>query len=166
MNGSAERAMRSVKDLFDKDTVSTGYELIEVVFLINRNVNKDGSGSPSEKFFRTRPRSSLPNSLRREIDHRELQAKRHRNIERMSLKKGCPNKSLFSVGDRVLIQDVASSKKWDSEGIIKAVRTAEDNTTQSYIVKSDSGNALLRNKRWLKLKPQLEERRGTFSVDS
>ena len=56
----------------------------------------------------------------------------------MLLKKGCPNKSLFSIGDRFLIQDVASYKMWYSEGIIKAIRTSEDNTTKSYIVKSNS----------------------------
>ena len=51
LNGSAERAVRSVKDLFDKDGVSTGDKLIEVVFLINRNATKDVSGSPSQEFF-------------------------------------------------------------------------------------------------------------------
>ena len=61
---------------------------------------------------------------------------------------------------------MASSEKWASEGIIKAIRTSEDNTMRSYIVKSDSGNDLLRKKRFLKLKPQLKERRNTFSTGS
>ena len=115
--------MRTVKDMFNNYGVSIRDKLIEIMFIINRNSATDGSGSPAEKFFRRHPRSNLPNSLRREIDHRELQAKRHRNIEKMALKKGYTDRSTFNVGDRVLIQDVASSKKWDSEGIIKAIRT-------------------------------------------
>ena len=45
----------TVKDMFDKDGVSIGDKLIEVMFIINRNSAKDGSGSPSEKFFCRRP---------------------------------------------------------------------------------------------------------------
>lgn len=87
-NGSAERGVKSVKALFDKDGVCVGDKLIEMIFLINRNSNSDNSGSPSEKFFRRRPRSNMPNSLRRDIDYRELQASRHRAMEKLALKKG------------------------------------------------------------------------------
>ena len=99
-----------------------GDKLIEMIFLINRNRNSDNSGSPSEKFFRRRPRSSMPNSLRRDIDYRELQVSRHRAMEKLALKKGNKDKSVFEVGDRVLIQDIASTKKWDTEGTIIDVR--------------------------------------------
>merc|ERR1711935_849934 len=54
-NGSAERAVRTVKNMFDKDGVCEGDKLTELMFIINRNAAKDGSGSPSEKFFRRRP---------------------------------------------------------------------------------------------------------------
>ena len=60
------------------------------------------------------------------------------------MKKGYTDRCRFNIGYRVLIQDVASSKKWNSEGIIKDIRTSEDNTTHSYIVKSDNGNDILR----------------------
>ena len=95
--------MRTVKDMFNKDGVSIRDKLIEIMFIINRNSATDGSGSPAEKFFCRRPRSNLPNSLRREIDHRELQAKRHRKIDKLAVRKGYTDRSRFIIGDRVLI---------------------------------------------------------------
>ena len=71
-NGSAERGVKTVKAMFDKDGVRVGDKLIEMMFILNRNSNMDGSGSPSEKFFRRRPCSNIPNSLRWDINHREL----------------------------------------------------------------------------------------------
>ena len=84
----------------------------------------------------------------------------------MAIKKGNTDRSKFNVGDRVLIQDVAPSKKWNSEGIIKDIRTSEDKTTHSYIVKSDNGNDILRSKRFLKLKPDVKERSVRFTSGS
>ena len=143
-----------------------GDKLTEMMFILNRNSNKDDSGSPSEKFFRRRPRSSMPNSLRRDINHRELQASRHRAIEKLALKKGNKDKISFEVGERVQIQDIASTKKWDSEGTIIDVRESEDKTTNSYVVKKDNGNDVLRNKRFLKIKYDTERKSVTFSDDS
>ena len=143
-----------------------GDKLIEMMFIINRNCNKDGSGSPSEKFFRRRPRSNMPNSLRRDINHRELQASRHRAIEKLAMKKGNRDKSSFEIGDRVLIQDIASTKKWDSEGTIIDVRESEDKTTNSYVVKIENGNEVLRNKRFLKMKYNSTKKAVTFSDNS
>ena len=157
--------MKSVKALFDKDGVCVGDKLAEMIFLINRNSNTDTSGSPAEKFFRRRPRSNLPNSLRREVDYRELQASRHRGMEKLAMKKGYKDKSVFEIGDRVLIQDVASTKKWDQEGTIIDVRVSEDKSTNSYVVKKDNGNDVLRNKRFLKIKHSTEKRSVTFSDD-
>ena len=82
------------------------------------------------------------------------------------MKKGNMDRSKFNIGDRVLIQDLASTKKWNSEGIIKDIRTSEDKTTHSYIVKADNGNDLLRNKRFPKLKPHVEERSVSFAPGS
>ena len=82
-----------MKTMFDKDGVCMVDKLTEMMFILNRNSAQDGSGSPSEKFFRRRPCSNIPNSLRRDIDHRELQASRHRAMEKLALRKGNRDRS-------------------------------------------------------------------------
>ena len=46
-NGSTERAVRTVKDMFNKDGLSMGEKLIELMIILNRNSAIYGSGSPS-----------------------------------------------------------------------------------------------------------------------
>ena len=79
-------------------------ELQKIVFDINNHVQKR-EGTAAERFFRRSPRSNLPNSVNREIDHRNLISNRHKKQEKIATAKGRKSKDQFEVGDDVVIQN-------------------------------------------------------------
>ena len=57
-----------------------------------------------ERFLRRRPISMLPNSIRREINHRGFIAARHKRQEKLVTQKGRDSREKFEIGDEVVIQ--------------------------------------------------------------
>ena len=111
----------------------------KLTFNINSHPQDEEVGTQAERFFGRAPRSQLPNSIKRFVDH-------HRII---ALKKGrsCPND--FEIGDRCVVQDNLS-KRWNILATIKEKRASEDGTFRSFVVEKDDGSELLRNSRFLK----------------
>ena len=149
-SNQAERCVRSIKDVLRRDNVKkvTQKKLDEVSYLINQHVQGD-SGSPASRFFGRNPRSSLPNSLERFVDHHKLiTARKEKQMELASAKgRSCP--SDFRPGDRILVQDMAS-KRWNIEATVKEGRASDDGSIRSFIVEREDGVQLLRNARFLK----------------
>ena len=79
-NGLAERGVRSIKDVLKKRPGTSRQQLKEIVFNINEHIQPN-CGSASQRFLKRSPRSCLPNSIEREIDHRILVQNRHRKQE-------------------------------------------------------------------------------------
>ena len=106
-------------------------------------------GTTAERFLCRAPRSLLPNSLKRFVDHHKLIINRRDKQTEIALKKGrsCPNS--FEVGDRCVVQDVLN-KRWNILGTIKEKRASEDGSYRSFIVKKDDGTEILGNARFLK----------------
>ena len=93
-NGGVERSVCSIKDVPRRDNVKkvTQQRLDERSYLVNQHV-QDSSGSPAERFFGRSPRSCLPNSLTRFVDHSKLiEARKEKQFELATSKgRSSPN---------------------------------------------------------------------------
>ena len=67
-----ERTVRSIKDVLLKIPNFTERNLRTAVFGINQHQAQDGSGSPSQRFFRRHIRTNLPMLIRKELKHEDL----------------------------------------------------------------------------------------------
>ena len=100
-NGGSERSVRSIKYVLRRDNIKkvTQQKLDEVSYLINQHVQGD-SGSPASRFFGPSPRSTLPNSLDRFVDHFKLiEARKEKQME-LATSKGRSSPNDFQPGDR------------------------------------------------------------------
>ena len=150
-NGGCERAVRSLKDCLKRDGVKkiTQEIMDKLTFNINNHPQPGDVGTAAERFFGRAPRSLLPNSLKRFVDHHKLITNRRDKQTEIALKKGrsCPNS--FEIGDRCVVQDILS-KRWNIQGTIRAKRASEDGTFRSFVVEKDDGSEILRNSKFLK----------------
>ena len=164
-NGLAERGVRQIKDVLQKKKEKVNkQDLKKIVFDINNHVQR-GEGSAAERFFKRAPRSNLPNSVNREIDHRNLISNRHKKQEKIACAKGRKSKDHFVVGDEVVIQH-PQTKRWNIEGVIEEERVAEDENTYSYIINLKEGGSTLRNRRFLKHAKIKHVKRVAFAEDT
>ena len=149
--GTNTQAVRSLKDCLKRDGVKkiTQEIMDKLTFNINGHPQDGDVGTAAERFFGRAPRSLLPNSLKRFVDHHKLIINRRDKQAEIALKKGrsCPND--FEIGDRCVVQDVLN-KRWKIQGTIKEKRTSEDGSHRSFIVEKDDGTEILRNARFLK----------------
>ena len=113
------------------------------------NTHKNDGGSPAERFFRRGPRTCLPNSITRELDHVDLIKTRHAAQERLARSRGHTSRDQFKVGDVVVLQDPVS-KKWKARGTVFEARRADDGTHHSFVISLMEGGETLRHKRHLR----------------
>jgi hypothetical protein len=106
-------------------------------------------GTPNSRFLRRAPRSLIPNSLEREVAHRDFIENRHRQQVKLAEKRGRTSKDCFKVGDRVRLKD-PKTLKWDKKGVIKEQRQAPDGRAYSFIVSMDNGRDSVRHKSHIK----------------
>ena len=71
-NSPAERGVRSIKDVLKKISSFNDKTVRTVDFNMNQHVSPDGSGSPSERFFKRRIRTGLPTIIQKEIKYKDL----------------------------------------------------------------------------------------------
>ena len=148
-NGQCERGVRSVKEVLKKEgRTVTKEHLAEVCFKINCN-QEEGTGSRAERFFRRRPRSLLPNSIKRELNHRDLIKIRHDRQMKLAMAKGREAKDKFEINDLVRVQ-CQINKTWKKKGKIVDVRVSEDGSQQSFIIRMENGREAIRHKSHLR----------------
>ena len=148
-NGLAEAGVRQLKQILSKEPRLTAPELQDLVFHINNRVQSPTLGSAAMRFFRRGPRTILPNSIQREISHREMVRSRHQKQLQIVDRLGRNSADDFKVGDDVLLQNV-QTKKWDIVGTISEARFADDGQTISFFVTTADGAEYLRHKRLIK----------------
>ena len=124
-------------------------ELSELCFKVNSIIQSDGRGSAVERFLKRSPKTLLPGTMSDHIDHVERVKKRFEHQVSLSKKKGRTSVDQFLPGDCVIIQD-NNSGKWLEVGTIEQVRSADDQSTQSYQIRMENGTLKLRNKRFIK----------------
>ena len=163
-NGLAERGVRQLKDVLKKVKKPSGEKLRELIFDIN-NHQQPQQGSASERFFRRGPRTVLPNSIKREVEHRSLIKARHQKQEKISKNKGRTSKDIFKEGDKVVLQN-PKTKRWTEYGTVNLRRTADDGSHQSFEIQLDTGGSALRNKRFMKHAAQTLRKQVSFNLDA
>ena len=89
-NGGVERSVRSIKDVLRKQEINkvTQEKLDEITYLINQHPQKGEDGTPAERFFGRSPRSVLPNSLTRFVEHHQLIERRKARQVSLAMRKG------------------------------------------------------------------------------
>ena len=133
--------------------------------MINNHVQNDGTGTAAQRFFRRGVRTRLPNSIVREIDHRQLIQKRHEKQVKIATEKGRTSKDIFMNDDKVVIQDHKTGK-WTLKGVISGTRVADDGTVQSYTIQMNDGNEFIRNKCYIKHDVWPPSRNVRFQLNS
>ena len=121
-----------------------------MLFEINVSPVQDQSGSPATNFFGRGVRSSLPNSVDREVERRLLVKKRQEVQNKLALKKGRTSSDQFSVGDRVRVRNHVGGR-WDKKGVIVEERpTGTSSPPSSFVILFVDGHSGLRHKSYLK----------------
>ena len=87
--------------------------------------------------------------VKRKIDHAKLIAKRSEVQQKVADRLGRRSKDDFHLGDKVLAQNM-KTRKWTIRGEVVESRQAEDGSTRSFVIKTESGRCTLRNARHLK----------------
>jgi hypothetical protein len=153
-NGGAERSVRALKHVLNRDGVKTvTQEILDKICFLSNSHNQGDCGSALERFLGRAPRTYLPNSVERFVEHKQLILKRAEKQTKLALKKGRSSSDQFQAGDRVLIQDNLT-KRWNKKGTIDSARQAEDDSSQSFVITTEEGRTCVRNKRFLKFQPK------------
>ena len=146
--GLAERSVRSIKNLLNKNTILSQLELDELVFTINTNQQGANQGCSLERFLGRAINTAIPNSLAKNFGFEEaIQARAEIRMKRF-LKPEKGTKLLFEVGELVRIQN-PKNKEWDSTGVIEAIRTANDGRVLSYDINLTNEGTTVRHRIYL-----------------
>ena len=148
-NAPAERTVRSIKDVLLKIPNFTERNLRAAVFTINQHQAQDGSGSPSQRFFRRHIRTNLPMLMKKELKHKDLMRIRSEKQQKAARKQGKRSADTFEEGDSVRIQNMANSR-WDKSGTIKEVRTSDDGQGVSFLISLPNGRETIRHRSHLR----------------
>ena len=116
-----------------------------VVFGINQHQAQDGSGSPSERFFKRHIRSGLPSIIKKELQHEDLMKIRAEKQQKAAKKKGKLSADTFKLEDEVWIQN-AANKRWDKTGCIKEIRQSDDRQDVSFVISLANGRETIRHR--------------------
>ena len=106
-----------------------------MVYTINCREQNNGMGSPIARFLGRNTRGAIPNSLDRNINWTMMM--KNRALQKRVEKKGKKPKETYEIGERVLIQDVASHQ-WNKEGTVISLRQSQDGTVVSYLLDGEA----------------------------
>ena len=153
-NGLAESAVKNAKYLLKKcKERSEDYQLALANF---RNTPRTDGYSPAQLLIGRRQKVDLPvaDVHLQPLDPLEIEAAtRARDAEnqrlQLSINKRTKELDALHPGDRVIIQNPIN-KRWASNG--KVVRPTDDERL-SYVIQEESGNTIIRGRRYLKTVP-------------
>ena len=164
-NGLVERAIGKLKASAERIGEMNPPILLKILFEINVTPTQDSTGSPASKFFGRSIRSSLPNSVDREIERRQLTKRRQENQTQLYLKKGRSSKDQFHIGDKVGVRNHIGGR-WDKKGVLVEERsTGTASPPSSFIIIFEDGHSGLRHKSYMKHEISTDSS-GSDPVDS
>ena len=107
-----------------------------------------------------------PSLRKKEIDQATLRQKKIDHQLRVAEKLGRRSADEFKEGDAVVAQNIKTGL-WNIRGTLKEGREADDGTTRSWLVETETGNITLRNSRHLKhqVKKNIKFADGEESAD-
>merc|ERR1712215_150566 len=149
-NGCAEKGVAQIKGLLEKigkkEILSRDY-LNKLVLKLNSNVNQGGSAL--QKFFGRDVGTYQPSLRKKEINQATLRQKKIDQQIKVAEKLGRRSADEFHEGDTVVAQNVKTGL-WNIRGKLKEGRVADDGTTRSWLVETETGSITLRNNRHIK----------------
>ena len=140
-NGLAEKSVDTLKRMLLKVPKAS---IAEACLKLNNMVRPGMKATLMSCFFGRRTRGHLPNLFDPECQIVETIQKRIENQFNLAQRRGHFNSDTFSVGNRVRVQDPAS-RMWNILGVVSSEIAADDGSTRSYEVETDSGQVLVRN---------------------
>merc|ERR1711954_296219 len=143
-NTPAERGVRSVKDMMLKIPNFTERSLRAAVFAINQHQAPDGSGSPSQRFFKRHICSNLRMLINKELKHEDLMKIHSEKQQKAAKKQGKRSSDTFLEGNSVRIQNMQNGH-WDKSGTIKEVIRADDGQGVSFVISLPNGKETIRH---------------------
>ena len=152
-NSNAERGVRSLKHVLKRNKKLSDLQIKELVFAINSHKQREGTGSPAQRFFKRTPRDHLPNSRQKETDSEEMMKNRTNKQEKLTNKPSRQSKDEFKEGDNVRIFNI-KTKLWDIKGSIVSIRHNDVNKSVSFNIETDKGKMLNRHKKFLRHLPK------------
>ena len=110
--------------------------LSEQIFAVNSKYDGE-TGSNNTRFYGRGIRSGLPNSWEHFVDWQWDIQRRGEIKEQWYLKKDhTVGKHTYEIGETVRLQNT-KTKRWDTIGVVKGIRTADDDTILSYDIDID-----------------------------
>ena len=150
-NGAGERGVGQIKQVLEKlgsRNLLTQEFLNFICFKINSNRNKD-TGSALERFFGRTVQTYIPSLTRKDFDQERAIKKRSDEQYQIAMKLGRRSADTFKKQDLVVCQNPRSGK-WTVRGRIIETREAEDGSSRSFVIKTESGATTLRNARFIR----------------
>merc|ERR1712105_199505 len=119
-----------------------------ICYKINSHVSRE-TGSAIERFFGRPVQTYIPSLVKKSFD--QAAAIRRRSEEQLEIaqKLGRRSADVFKKNDLVVCQNPRSGK-WTVRGRIIKTREAEDWSSRSFVVKTESGSTTLRNARFIR----------------
>ena len=114
-------------------------------FGINNHASQDGSGSPSERFFKKQIRSGFPSIIKKEIQYEDLMRIRAKKQQETAKKKGSLSADTFEIDDEVCVQN-AANKRWDKTGTIVEKRQSDDSQDTSFVISLANGRQTIKQR--------------------
>merc|ERR1712030_92419 len=150
-NGMGERGVGQIKQVLEKISRKNilSQEFINFIcYKINSNVNKE-TGSAIERFFGRHVQTYIPTLIKKQFDQAAAIKKRSDEQLQIAQKLGRRSADVFKKKDLVVCQNPRSGK-WTVRGRIIETREAEDGSSRSFVVKTESGSTTLRNARFIR----------------
>ena len=104
----------------------------------------------------------MPTLVRKRFDQAALIQKRSEHQLKVAKKLGRRLVDQFKTGDMVVAQNIRTGK-WTIRGKVSKARTAEDGTSRSFVIETETGKTTLRNSRHLR--HQTKKMNASFSYD-
>ena len=105
-------------------------------------------GSAIARFLGRNCRGAIPNGLDRNANWQAMMDNRAKQHQLRVDKKGKTPKEIYEIGEKVLVQDLAT-RQWSKEGTVISVRTTVDGTVVSYLL-DINGYATARHRKFMR----------------
>merc|ERR1712030_215982 len=148
---------------FRKNSRLTQLELDKLLFAINTTQQGKNMGSSLERFLGRSINTALPNSLAKAFTFEEAIKERAAVREKRWNKPEKGTNLVFEVGELVKLQH-PTTKMWDEEGTVQAVRVALDGRILSYDILLPSGVVTVRHRKYMR-KTSRELLTNTYAED-
>ena len=158
---TSQHAVGHAKSLLENMSKPSVEQLRETSFALNNIIQKDYE-SANSLFFKRGPRSTLPNSIKREIVHRDIIQRRNENQDKLAKVKGRSKNDIFKENDEVILQDPRTSK-WSQQGVVKS-KCASDESDVYMVELAESGMLTIRDKKFIKHMMQRPQRIVKFDT--